>query len=74
MPFICYLYEDENQVPYMEILPSASLAEARSLTLDLLHQRPHYGRAELWDGERMVDRFQQDRRPGGAGRGVDATL
>jgi hypothetical protein len=61
MPYICYLYEGEGQVPYMEILPEASLAEARGLTLDLLHQRPHYRRAELWDGERMVSRFVQDR-------------
>ncbi|MFC3079376.1 hypothetical protein ACFODL_14855 [Phenylobacterium terrae] len=61
MPYICYLYEGEGQVPYMEVLPEASLAEARGLTLDLLHQRPNYVRAELWDGEQMVSRFFQDR-------------
>ena len=56
MPYICYLYEPEGPVPYMEVLPEASLADARSLTLDLLHRRPHYTRAELWDGETIVSR------------------
>ncbi|MET0294664.1 MAG: hypothetical protein ABW042_06560 [Phenylobacterium sp.] len=61
MPFICYLYESEGDVPYMEVLPEASLAEARVLTLDLLRGRPHYRRAELWHGEALVSRFAQDR-------------
>lgn len=60
MPYICYLYEGDGQVPYMEVLPEASLADARSLALDLLHQRPHYLRAELWDGEQLVSRFHQE--------------
>lgn len=61
MPYICYLYEGEGQVPYMEILPEASLDDARSLMRDLLHQRPNYRRAELWEGDRMVSRSEQDR-------------
>ena len=61
MALICYLYDREGGVPYMEVLPERSLAEARVLALDLLHQRPHYLRAELWDGERMVSKFSQDR-------------
>ena len=60
MPYICYLYEGDGQVPYMEVLPDASLADARTLALDLLQQRPHYRRAELWDGEELVSRFRQD--------------
>ncbi|HEX2559883.1 hypothetical protein [Phenylobacterium sp.] len=59
--YICYLYEREGQVPHMEVLPEVPLAAARGLALDLLHQRPHYLHAELWDGEQMVSRFHQDR-------------
>lgn len=70
MPYICYLYEGEGQVPYMEFLPEASLAEARELALDLLHQRPHYRRVELWDGERLISRFHQDRLRGGRDRSL----
>ncbi|HEY9216765.1 MAG TPA: hypothetical protein VIO94_01860 [Phenylobacterium sp.] len=65
MTFICYLYERDDHVPYMEVLPDTSLTEARALTRSLLNGRPHYTRAELWEGERLVSRFAQTRSAAG---------
>jgi hypothetical protein len=65
MPYICYVYPAEGEVPHMEVLPEATLSHARELAESLLRQRPHASRAELWEGETLIGVFRPhvDSRP-----------
>jgi hypothetical protein len=60
MSYICYVYERQGEVPYMEILPVNSLDEARARVRGLLADRPHCTTAELWNDDRLVHAFDRE--------------
>lgn len=60
MSFICYIYQSDDQVPYMEVLGDLPTDAARLRVRQLLRDRPHCARAELWEGEDVVMRLRQD--------------
>jgi hypothetical protein len=59
MPFICYVYERRDDVPYMEVLIAKTFTEARDKARGLLVERPHCQTAELWEGEQLVGAFER---------------
>jgi hypothetical protein len=60
MSYICYVYERQGAVPYMEVLAARSLEEARAKVRGLLFERPHCNTAELWDDDRLVHAFGRE--------------
>ena len=59
MPFICYVYESRDEVPYMEVLAARDFSEARERARALLADRPHCLTAELWEDEQLVGAFDR---------------
>jgi hypothetical protein len=59
MPFICYVYERREDVPYMEVLTARTFGEAREKAKGLLIERPHCLTAELWEDERLIGAFDR---------------
>lgn len=60
MSYICYVYQGDDQVPYMEVLGDLAADAAKARLRQLLRERPHADRAELWDGETIAVRLTQD--------------
>jgi len=60
MPYICYVYEREGQVPYMEVLAETTLVDAWVQARKLLSDRPQCRTAELWEDETKVCTLAQD--------------
>ena len=59
MSYICYVYERQGAVPYMDVLAARSLEEARAKVRGLLSERPYCTTAELWDDDRLVHAFDR---------------
>ena len=59
MPILCYVHRSGGSVPYFEVLPEMSRLEAVRRAVELLAQRPDGVRAELWDGEELVEAIER---------------
>jgi hypothetical protein len=60
MSYICYVYEREGNVPYMEVLAVRSVQEARAKVRGLLAERPNCKTAELWNDDRLVHAYDRE--------------
>lgn len=60
MSYICYVYQGDNQVPYMEVLGDLTVDAAKARLKQLLRERPYADRGELWDDETIALRLNQD--------------
>ena len=60
MSYICYVYERQGDVPYMEVLAAASIEEARGKVRLLLAERPHCTTAELWNDDQLVQAYARE--------------
>jgi len=54
MPYICYVYDRTGRVPYMEVLPEATLESAHRRASRLLQDRPDAMRAAIFLDETEV--------------------
>jgi hypothetical protein len=59
MSYICYVYERQGAVPYMEVLAARSVEDARAQVRGLLAERPYCTTAELWDEDILVHAFDR---------------
>jgi hypothetical protein len=54
MPFICYVYQRNSDVPYMEVVNAHALDAAEAHARSLLRERPDGLAAEVYlDNERL---------------------
>jgi hypothetical protein len=54
MPYFCYIHRSSGGVPHFEVLPQASRDEALKRAAELLADRPDGERAEVWEGETLI--------------------
>jgi len=64
--YILYVHDDRYTVPTMDSLTVDGDERAMELAGERLASSPHYYAAELWDGDRMVQRLGQPSKPGAA--------
>lgn len=60
MAYICYIYQGDDQIPYMEVLGEVSAELAQARLQQLLRDRPRARRGELWQDDRLAATFRQD--------------
>jgi hypothetical protein len=54
MPLICYVHSPGDSVPYFEVLPEQSKSASLHRAGQLMAERPHAVRAELWEGDELI--------------------
>ncbi|MDB5441615.1 MAG: hypothetical protein JWM33_4042 [Caulobacteraceae bacterium] len=58
-PYFCYVYRDEHDVPYFEVVTSRDEDGARDRALGLLNDRPQHRYVELWEDRRLLGVFSR---------------
>lgn len=54
MPYFCYIHRTGGGVPHFEVLPHADRDQALKRAAELLADRVDGERAEVWEGETLV--------------------
>jgi hypothetical protein len=55
MAYFCYVYREDGDVPYMEVLSEIALEAAQDRAMKLLDDRPHWTAAEIfYDSEPLA--------------------
>ncbi|HEY8571963.1 hypothetical protein [Phenylobacterium sp.] len=54
MPYFCYIHRSSGGVPHFEVLPQAGREDALRRAAELLADRLDGERAEVWEGETLV--------------------
>lgn len=57
MPFVCYIYVEDRDVPHMEVLGEDSLTAARERARRLLLDRPMSSSAEIYEDDVLRERI-----------------
>jgi hypothetical protein len=58
--YILYVHDDRYSVPTLDTVSVRDDARAIELAVKRLAASPHYQAVELWDGDRLVCRFDHD--------------
>jgi hypothetical protein len=58
--YILYVHDDRYSVPTLDTVSVRDDARASELAVKRLGASPHYKAVEVWDGDRLVCRFDHD--------------
>jgi hypothetical protein len=64
MAFICYVYQAERSVPYMEAAPGLTFRAAKDFARALLSSHDDALAVEIFHDDHAIARLERSRRPG----------
>jgi hypothetical protein len=64
--YVLYIHDDRYAVPTLDTITVGGDERARELAGERLASSPHYYAADLWEGDRLVERLEKPAAPGAA--------